>query len=578
MMPSLNRRSFLQNVSSGIIGAAVSSGRAWAEDAPAGAAGTATQRPPNILLIITDDQGYGDLGCHGNPILKTPHLDRLHEESVRFTRFYTCPVCSPTRACLMTGRYNYRTGVVDTYAGRSMMDPEEKTIAALLKDAGYTTGIFGKWHLGDTWPLRPIDRGFDESLVHRGGGIAQPSDPEFFVRQDTYFNPMLQHNGRQERYPGYCSDIFATAALAFMETHRERPFFTYLAFNAPHTPLQVPEEDVAPYNLPGLNEETARVYGMITNTDYHIGRVLKGLSDMGLERDTIVLFITDNGAQQLAGNDRYTAGLRGWKGSVYDGGIRVPCFIRWPNGFSGGRDIDRIAAAIDITPTLLSLCAVSLNEGPAFDGVTLAPLLRESPAALPWPDRTLFFQWHRGDIPEAFKNSAVRNQRWKLVNGAELYDMSGDPAEERDVAPLYPEIVKELRDAYLNWFQDVGSTRGYGPVRIHAGSAQENPVVLTRQDARDAANWTSKQAGGFWEIRVEETGEYEVTVLFDAPVETATLFLKLGEKELRQAVAPGESNAVLKHLHWNAGDYRLECGIVSGDLKTSPQFIQVFKK
>jgi len=578
MMPSLNRRSFLRNASTGIIGAAVASGTACAEDAPAGMAGTATQRPPNILLIITDDQGYGDLGCHGNPILKTPHLDRLHEESVRFTRFHTCPVCSPTRACLMTGRYNYRTGVVDTYAGRSMMDPEEKTIAALLKNAGYTTGIFGKWHLGDTWPLRPIDRGFDESLVHRGGGIAQPSDPEFFVRQDTYFNPMLQHNGRQERYPGYCSDIFATAALAFMETHRERPFFTYLAFNAPHTPLQVPEEDVAPYNLPGLNEETARVYGMITNTDYHIGRVLKGLSDMGLERDTIVLFITDNGAQQLAGNDRYTAGLRGWKGSVYDGGIRVPCFIRWPNGFSGGRDIDRIAAAIDITPTLLSLCAVSLNEGPAFDGVTLAPLLRESPAALPWPDRTLFFQWHRGNMPEAFKNSAVRKQRWKLVNGTELYDMSGDPAEERDVAPLHPEIVKELRDAYLNWFQDVGSTRGYGPVRIHLGSEQENPVVLTRQDARDAANWTSKQAGGFWEIRVEETSEYDVTVLFDAPVETAILFLKLGEKEIQQAVAPGESNAVLKHLHWNAGDYRLECGIVSGDLKTSPQFIQVFRK
>ncbi len=574
-MSILNRRCFLRCASTGIVSAAIAEGTAQAAIPPAA---IPAHRPPNILLIITDDQGYGDLGCHGNPVLHTPNLDRLHAESVRMKQFYVCPVCSPTRACLMTGRYNYRTGVVDTYAGRSMMAPEEQTLAELLRRNGYKTGIFGKWHLGDTWPLRPMDRGFDESLVHRGGGIAQPSDPEFYERRDTYFNPILQHNGHQERRAGYCAEIFANAAMAFMEAHREEPFFTYLAFNTPHTPLQVPEADAEPYKTLGLEEETARVYGMITNTDRHIGRVLKCLSDIGLDRDSIVLFMTDNGAQQLAGTDRYTAGLRGWKGSVYEGGIRVPCFIRWPNGFTGGRDLDRIAAHIDIVPTLLNLCNIALPNAPAFDGVSLAPLLNEKQSDTRWADRNLFFQWHRGDAPQAFKNCAVRNQRWKLVNGIELYDMNEDPAEEKDVASTQDDRVRELRQAYLAWFEDVGSTRGYGPVRIHVGSDHENPVMLTRQDWRGTENWTDISAAGGWEILIERTGEYEALVIFEAAAQGSTLHLKLGEKEIQQAIPPGISQAIIKNLQWNAGEYLLECRIISGEIKTSPHYIQLYKR
>ncbi len=567
-MRSVNRRHFLHYVSTGVLGAALTKTTASAS----------VQRRPNVLFIITDDQGYGDLGCHGNPVLKTPNLDKLHGESVRLTQFHVCPVCSPTRACLMTGRYNYRTGVVDTYAGRSMTHPEETTLAELFKAGGYHTGIFGKWHLGDTWPLRPMDRGFDASLVHRGGGIAQPSDPEFYERDDTYFNPMLQHNGKQERFTGYCTDIFTDAALSFMKARQGKPFFTYLAFNAPHTPLQVPEEYAAPYKALGLQEETALVYGMIANTDHNIGRVLQFLKASGLDANTIVLFMTDNGAQKLRGDDRYNAGLRGWKGSVYEGGIRVPCFIRWPKALPAGRDLDRIAAHIDLAPTLLDLCGVSPSNTPAFDGVSLTPLLADTENTDAWPDRNLFFQWHRGDAPEPFKNSAVRNQQWKLVNGNELYDMAKDPLEQQDTAQVNTEVVQQLRQAYLRWFEDVSSTRGYDPVRIHLGGKYENPVTLTRQDWRNAPNWTDKNAVGYWEVQVEASGAYKAVVTFDTPGEEGALYLRLGEQETRQHVAPDASSATVDTLQWVPGKYRLECYLETGDQKTGPQFIHVFKK
>lgn len=567
-MQTLNRRHFLQYASTGVLGAALTRP----------AVSESTQRPPNVLFIITDDQGYGDLGCHGNPVLKTPNLDKLHGESVRLTQFHVCPVCSPTRACLMTGRYNYRTGVVDTYAGRSMMHPEETTLAERFKAGGYDTGIFGKWHLGDSWPLRPVDRGFDASLVHRGGGIAQPSDPEFFEREDTYFNPLLQHNGSEERFKGYCTDIFTDAAIAYMKAQQQKPFFAYVAYNAPHTPLQVPESYAAPYKAQGLDDDTARLYGMIANVDENVGRLLRFLADSGLDATTIVLFMTDNGAQKLRSGDRYNAGLRGWKGSVYEGGLRVPCFIRWPETLSGGRDVDTLAAHIDIAPTLLNLCGLSPASTPRFDGISLAPLLTGAQAGTPWPDRNLFFQWHRGDAPEPFKNSAVLNPRWKLVNGAELYDIKHDPGEQQDVAQQYAEVVDTLRQAYLRWFEDVSSTRGYDPVCIHLGGKYENPVTLTRQDWRNAPNWTDKNAVGYWEVQVEASGAYKAVVTFAPPGEEGTLCLRLGELETRQHVASDASSATVDTLQWVPGKYRLECYLETGDQKTGPQFIHVFKK
>jgi arylsulfatase A-like enzyme len=366
----------------------------------ASAASAAAERRPNIVLIMTDDQGFGDLGAHGNPKIKTPNLDKFAGESVWLKNFYVSPVCAPTRASLLTGRYNYRTGVVDTYLGRALMYPDEVTLAEVLSGAGYRTGIFGKWHLGDNAPMRPIDQGFGESLVIKGGGIGQAADPP---GGSSYFDPILQHNGSAERYKGYCSDVFASAAIDFLKSGSDRPFFAYLAFNCPHDPLEVPESELEPYKAMDLTlssfpqlgqpiprewasppETVARVYAMVSNIDKNIGRVLKALDDRKLAADTIVIFLTDNGAAQV----RFNAGLRGWKGSVFDGGIRVPCYLRWPEHFPGRLVVENIAAHIDLMPTLLDACGISPPEGLKLDGKSLLPLITGKQTA-GLPDRTL---------------------------------------------------------------------------------------------------------------------------------------------------------------------------------------------
>ena len=329
-------------------------------------------RRPNVLLIITDDQGFGDLGAHGNPKIKTPHLDAFTRESVWLKNFYVSPVCAPTRASLLTGRYNFRTGVVDTYLGRALMYPDEVTLAEMLAGAGYRTGIFGKWHLGDNAPMRPIDQGFQEALVIKGGGIGQASDPP---GGSSYFDPILQHNGRQERYKGYCSDIFAGAAIDFIKSAGERPFFAYLAFNCPHDPLEVSEADLAPYKAMDLTldsfpklgqtippewasppEKVARVYAMVSNIDTNVGRVLKALAGFqACERHDRHLPDRQRASARCGGTPACGAG----KASVYDGGIRVPCYLRWPDHFPARLAVDRIAAHIDILPTLLEACSVA---------------------------------------------------------------------------------------------------------------------------------------------------------------------------------------------------------------------------
>ncbi len=368
---------------------------------------------PNIVLIIADDMGFGDLGIHGNTQINTPNLDALGREGVRLTQFCVSPVCTPTRASLMTGRYNYRTRAVDTYQGRAMMDPAEVTLAEVLSNAGYRTGIFGKWHLGDNYPMRAMDQGFQESLVHGGGGIAQPADPP---EGSAYQDPMLSHNGILERRRGYCTDIFADAAIDFIEKQDRRPFFAYIATNAPHDPLQVADDLVTPYRAKGLPENTARVYAMVENIDRNVGRVLSSLQARGLDKNTIVIFLTDNGPAFA----RYNSGMRGLKTTVYQGGIRVPCFVRWPSGLVGGREVHVPSAHIDLFPTLLAASKVGAPRGGRIDGMNLLPALKSG--AKPPRDRSLFFQWHRGDMPEAFRNSAVRNGRYKLVDGKELYD------------------------------------------------------------------------------------------------------------------------------------------------------------
>jgi arylsulfatase A-like enzyme len=527
----------------------------------------AAPRPPNIVLIITDDQGYGDLSLHGNPHLETPHLDRIGREGVRFSQFQVTPVCSPTRAGLLTGRYNYRTGVVDTYLGRSMMYPEEVTLAELLREEGYRTGLFGKWHLGDNYPLRAIDQGFETVLCHNGGGIGQPSDPP----GNSYFDPVLQENGRAVRLKGYCTDIFFERAMEFIEANRAQPFFAYIATNAPHTPLEVAEELAAPFRAQGLDETTARVYGMVRNIDDNVGRLLAHLKRLDLEQDTLVVFLTDNGPQQR----RYNAGLRGLKGSVYEGGIRVPLLMRWPRLFKAGATVEALAAQIDLVPTLLEACGVRLPKGLRLDGRSLLGLAAGREVV--WPERTLFVQWHRGDAPEPFRNAAVRTSRYKLVDGKELYDLANDPGEEHDIAAAQPRMVAALRAAYERWLQDVSSTRGYAPPRIWLGTDFENPVTLTRQDWRGPrASWEPGGLG-YWEVEVRRSGRYQIRLrMAPAPAAGVARF-RLNNAAVEAPIEEGAAECVFGAVELEAGPGRAEPILVFGDTEIGVHYVDVLR-
>jgi arylsulfatase A-like enzyme len=521
---------------------------------------TAFAAPPNVLIVITDDQGFGDLGAHGNQVVKTPQLDAFTKQSAWLKNFYVCPVCSPTRSSLLTGQYNYRTGVVDTFIGRSLMRPDVATLAEWLAGGGYRTGLFGKWHLGDNYPLRPEDRGFQETLWSQGGGLAQPSDHPDMDPKSAYFDPILKKNGKDTKTKGYCTDVFTDAALDFLTKQSDKPFFCYVAFNAPHGPFQVPEDLVKPYAKLDLTEKTfpdkgqpwatkklntdeiARAYAMIENIDTNFGRLMKALEDKKLAENTIVIFLTDNGP----GGVRWNAGLRNRKGTVYEGGIRVPCYVRWPAKVRAGTVIDTPLAHIDVTPTLFDACGVKMPDVHIpIDGKSFLGLLQGDNG---WHDRTLFFQWHRGDEPEKLRAFAARGPRYKLVqsNGVqqgakwtakyELFDIIADPFEEKDLAADKPEEVAKLKKEYETWFADV-TKKGFAPPRIVIGSEKENPVRLSRQDWRGPkAGWAADSVG-YWEVKVARAGKYKVTIY--APGEFDTVrFERLGDT-VALAVSPG---------------------------------------
>jgi len=571
---------------------------------------TTRGRRPNVILILTDDQGYGDLGCHGNNRLRTPAIDRLYRESVRFTNFYACTLCSPTRASLLTGRYNYRTGVIDTWVGQALMRTEELTIAELLKKAGYRTGIFGKWHLGDNYPLRSLDQGFEESLVHNDGLLGSISDPA----DNHYDDPILQHNGRTEKCRGYCTDVFFNAAMDFISADRSRPFFVYLATNVPHYPLEVADSYAQPYREMGFDEKTSRTYGMIANLDENIGRLLERLKEWALEDDTVVIFMSDNGPQH---GDRYNAGLRDIKGSMYDGGIKVPFFVRWPSRLAAGRDVDRIAAHIDVLPTLLEICGASPPARLKLDGRSLGPLLSD-PGKEEWPDRMLFFQQCRPDPegidrPRPFTHCAVRSQHHKIVMTAadpaeqetkavgleetQLFDMAADPGENNDIARDHPEVVREMRAAYESWFEDV--TQGIrSPVRIPLGAPEANPTTLSTQDISGPGapllpfSWSGARrllAGevsgfGFWNVEVVRRGTYELTYRLGPreadwipPLKPGRAQLRIGFTEYETEIPP-DAKEVRFRLELEAGPGELEAyltGQRTDGQKISPFFVDV---
>ncbi len=540
--------------------------RDWLKAAAAPALATAAAAPkPNVILILTDDQGYGDLGCHGNDKIRTPNLDHLARESVELAQLHSSPVCTPTRASLMTGRYNYRTRAIDTYLGRAMMDPEEVTMAEMFQAAGYRTGIFGKWHLGDNYPLRAIDQGFEEALVHLGGGLAQPSGPP----GNGYFDPVLERNGKPVKEPGYCSDIFTNAALRFIEANQQHPFFTYLALNAPHDPLEIAERYVAPYRAMRLDERTARVYGMVANIDENIGRLMDRLETLKLEQNTILIFMTDNGPAFA----RYNARMRGLKGSVYQGGIRVPCFFRWTGKLRPGV-VDRLAAHIDILPTLLEACGVSKTGSARLDGLSLWPLLR---GERNWPDRTLYFQWHRGDAPRLYENCAARSQRFKLVNGKELYDLMADPEEKTDIASQQPEAVARMCQGYEEWFRDVSSTRGYDPPRPIIGAPQADPVTLTRQDWRGPRAGWSADSLGYWEVEIASPGPYEITLRFPRTPSAGEAVLQAGELSLKQPLEAGAESVTFHAVKLKPGKARLEPSLEFGGASVGAHYVDLVR-
>lgn len=412
---------------------------------------------PNIILLITDDQGYGEMACHGNPIIKTPNLDRLHAESIRFTDFQVSPTCAPTRCSLMTGRHEFRSGVTHTILERERMSLKATTLAQVLKSAGYTTGIFGKWHLGDEAPYQPDRRGFDEVFIHGAGGIGQTYPGSCGdAPGNTYFDPAILHNGRFEKTKGFCTDVFYRQALSWIDQKRQgdQPFFAYISTNAPHGPYVCPEKYAKMYEGKGLTPQAVGYYGMITNIDDNIGNLRERLKEWDLERNTLLIFMTDNG--HSIGN-LYNAGMRAAKGSPYQGGTRVPSFWHWRGVLKSGVDVNKLTAHVDIFPTLAEIAGAKLPEGVQLDGRSLVPLLKDAEA--PWEDRYLFVhvgRWARGQAEKSkYAKCAVRNSRFRLVNNVELYDILNDPGEQTNVIDQYPDVVAAMRKAYDQWWSEI---------------------------------------------------------------------------------------------------------------------------
>lgn len=524
---------------------------------------------PNIILIMTDDQGWAQVGFHGDPILQTPNLDALASQSVEMTRFYVSPVCAPTRAALMTGRYNYRTGVVDTYLGRAMMDPSEVTLAEVLGEAGYRTGIFGKWHLGDNYPQRTVDQGFQESVVHKGGGIGQPSDPP----GTGYFDPILIHNGEEQRYPGYCTDVYFDEAIRWIGDGSGAPFFAYIPTNAPHSPYLVAESYREPYAEQGLSDKDARIYGMITNIDDNVGKLAQHLESHGLTGNTIVIFMTDNGPTTRL----YHAGLRAQKGSVYENGIRVPFIARWPERLAP-KKTDQLGAHIDVAPTLLAAAGASMPEGVELDGIDLLPLWEGETESL--PKRTYFVQAHRGNEPQPYRAFAAVEHQYKLVQALsfgqppppnapfELYDLLEDPGEATDLSSELPEVFERLKSGYDRWLKDVSASRGFEAVRFAIGSDAQPRVMLTRQDWRMVTpdGWGRDQRVlGHWMVTSMSEGPYDITLTFARPADgPGTARILFGQASETAAVEKGAEQVRFTGVALQPGDGTFEATLQIG--------------
>ena len=470
---------------------------------------------PNVVLIMTDDQGYGDLSCHGNPVLKTPQIDKLYTQSVRLTDYHVAPTCSPTRGALVTGHWTNRTGVWHTIMGRSLLRANEITMGQLFKDAGYATGMFGKWHMGDNYPYRPEDRGYTEVMRHGGGGVGQT--PDYW--DNAYFDGTYFHNGEPEAVKGFCTDVWFDYAKRFIRKQKKagQPFLAYITPNAPHGPMHSPEKFSAPYAAQPSN--LANFYGMIANIDDNVGKMRAFLKKQGLEDNTIFIFTTDNGTS--SGAKVFNAGMRGQKGSEYDGGHRVPFFCYWPaGGLTGGRDVTPIAHAVDVVPTLLDFCQIKIPAALRFDGRSLRPLIENRVQY--WPDRILVTDSQRVKDPIKWRKSAVMTNQWRLINGRELYEIKADPGQKKNVADQFPAVARRLTSFYEEWWAELEPTfKQDCPLTV--GHAQDNPATLTGHDwiTEKSSPWNqamirsgvdSPGSTGHWIVNVAKAGEYSITL------------------------------------------------------------------
>lgn len=520
--------------------------------------------PPNVLLIITDDQGYGDFSIHGNPHLQTPNIDRLGNEGVRFDRFYVNSFCAPTRAAVLTGRWPLRTGCHGVTHNREAMRPAEVTLAEAFKVAGYRTACIGKWHNGEQYPFTPAGQGFEEVFGFNNG------------HWNNYFNATLLRGSKPEETNGYISDVLTDEAMTFISKAQKeaKPFLCYLAYNAPHSPYQLPDKYFDKFKAKGFNDKLAAFYGMCENIDDNVGRLLAQLDAMKLADDTVVLFLTDNGG--TAGVSTYNAGMRGGKTSLHEGGSRVPLFIRWPAAKWQPHVAKPIAAHIDLFPTLIDLCEVKPPPGPPIDGVSLRPLLEQESA--PWPDRVLYTH---NPIDETNKYpGAVRTQKHRLVreikgsgggskakaNDAsatpwQLYDMENDPAQENNIAGQNPEMVRDLSAKYEAWFADI-SHGGLQRFPLPIGHAEQNPVELhAPQSYHDKplrfasgpgyandylTGWTDAQAKVWFETEVVTAGEYEMEIAFACPAADAgsKVRVSIGGQTLESTIPAAEAPEV----------------------------------
>jgi len=508
------------------------------------------EKRPNVLLILTDDQGYGDLRSTGNEKIDTPSLDKLAKQSTRFERFLVSPICTMTRASLLSGRYYLRTGVAGASKGLETMRSSEVTIAEMLRDSGYATACFGKWHLGEHYPNHPRGQGFDEFF-----GMPQG-------HWDNYFDPELEHNGKMVKTKGYITDVLTDRAIAYLEEEREEPFFCYLAYNAPHTPLQVPDRYFDKYKGRGFENRIAAIYGMVDNLDENIGKLLGRLDELNLAENTLVIFLSDNGAEGPQGS-RYNTGMRGMKGKVHEGGMRVPCFFRWPGRIAPGKVIEPIAAHFDLLPTLAEMCKAELPKTNPLDGRNLSPLLLGKRGSGDWSDRMFFHRapnWRQmlaytdpviKDLDEF--PGAVRTQRWRAVNEGErwaLFDLIADPGQKKNVASGNLSVVNRLSEAYGKWFSEVTRTPIIRPP-IPVGYSEWPLIELPASEvyfegsihhynqgyAHDwLTGWENTNDKIWWDIDVVKSGQFEVEIVYACLTESVGIKLRIDVENLDSAL------------------------------------------